>query len=335
MQRVRRCWPGSADRPDHTVLPISKFSAYPTPEQPHHQLHPHAYTSDAAFAYKHADETAQALPHLSPSRLSSPIALVHTPVRVRTPVAGAGFYAYDAGVTRGLAAPSLYSSPVSKNGSPSLAGAFALPELVKAEPVSPVPSRGKLAPTLRIVSWTPQAGDEGMMVTILLDPYAIHGAASTSTTAPVFGPGSPPLSTTFRPKAPSTTDQSTITRRFRVVFGAAAAPTKYSRAECDPSSSEDDAMIALTTFAPSRGDMGPLGERVLVAVQIVDEGSRIVEDVIVGEWDAKAIGRRCHPSRGACSHAAVATPPRYTKRRSDDVFESTRSSGSIPSPELV
>lgn len=146
-------------------------------------------------------------------------------------------------------------------------------------------------PTLKIVQWTPQAGEEGSQVTIVLDALAITGAPPTQYSIPAFGPGSPSLN--INNPMPHKT---AVTRRFVVVFGGAPAPTKFTRAQAidgngvgesmDAGPDERDAFVVLTSFVPARQSMGPLDERVMVLVRVVDEQSEILEECIVGEWDA-------------------------------------------------
>lgn len=147
-------------------------------------------------------------------------------------------------------------------------------------------------PTLKVIQWTPQHGDEGSQVTIILDSLAIRGAAPTQYSIASFGPGSPTMASATTP----------ITRRFSVVFGGAAAPTKFRRAQAidgngvgqsmSAGPDEQDAFVVLTTFVPARQSMGPVGERIMVLVQVVDESSALLEECIVGEWDAMPVHRK-------------------------------------------
>ncbi|SGZ12833.1 BQ5605_C028g10529 [Microbotryum silenes-dioicae] len=154
------------------------------------------------------------------------------------------------------------------------------------EPSSPrVMTTSTYSPTIRVLQWTPQHGDEGTQVTIVLDSYAINGAPATQYSIAAFGPGS------------STSGHKTaVTRRFVVAFGVAAAPTRFARAQnidgngvaqsMSAGPNEMDAFVVLSTFVPARQSMGPLNERVLVSVRVLDEGSAVLEETVVGEWDA-------------------------------------------------
>lgn len=164
---------------------------------------------------------------------------------------------------------------------------------------SPVPSASAFGATVKVIQWTPQHGEEGTQVTIVLDPLAVTGALSSSVHSPAsFGPGSPALVSRRSPLAPP----PAVNRRFVVLFGAAPAPTKFTRANAIDGNGvgtsmasgpdEQDAFVVLTTFVPSRHQMGPLGERVMVLVQVVDDAGRILEECIVGEWEANAVVHR-------------------------------------------
>ncbi|KAK4046942.1 hypothetical protein OIV83_005733 [Microbotryomycetes sp. JL201] len=173
--------------------------------------------------------------------------------------------------------------------------------------------------SLKVIQWTPQHGEEGTQVTIILDALAINGAPATHYSLPSFGPGSPAMD------AP----RMRITRRFVVVFGQAPAPTKFTRAQAIDGNgvgqsmtagpNEEDAFVVLTTFVPGRHTMGPLDERVMVLVRVIDEHQEIVEECIVGEWDPVPV--RMYPS----------TPSRYRKRPGEELT-SGRASPALRSP---
>ncbi|KAL8278813.1 hypothetical protein RQP46_008882 [Phenoliferia psychrophenolica] len=188
---------------------------------------------------------------------------------------------------------------------------------------SPLPAFG---PTCRVIQWTPQNGEEGTQVTIVLGPDAITGAPSTIHSPASFGPGSPALSSR---RSPLATPQP-ITRRFVVLFGQVPAPTKFTRANAIDGNGvgtsmasgpdEQDAFVVLTTFVPARQSMGPHGERVMVVVQVVDDHSRVLEECIVGEWEANSI-------------IGPVTPPRLSSlKRPGDDLESHRESPGLRSP---
>ena len=173
-------------------------------------------------------------------------------------------------------------------------------QLSQSNPPSLNPNRRNPAsyagPTLKVIQWTPQSGEEGTQVTIILDSLAIKAAQPSATSLPLFGQASPALQHTSPVRTPK---KFAPTRRFSVLFGAAAAPTKYTRANVidgngvgasmNSGADPDDAFVVLTTFVPARQSMGSLDERVMVVVQVLDERSELVEDCIVGEWDAQPI----------------------------------------------
>lgn len=188
--------------------------------------------------------------------------------------------------------------PIHRNGSVEPSYAHSAPLLHHNSPHLRTPDHSHrvihnvapYGPTLKIVQWTPQAGEEGSQVTIILDALAITAAPPTQYSIPAFGPGSPSFN------KPLTHTKTAVTRRFVVVFGAAAAPTKFTRAQAidgngvgesmDAGPDERDAFVVLTCFVPARQSMGPLDERVMVIVRVVDEQSEVLEECVVGEWDA-------------------------------------------------
>ncbi|KAK4704678.1 hypothetical protein P7C70_g1533, partial [Phenoliferia sp. Uapishka_3] len=164
--------------------------------------------------------------------------------------------------------------------------------------------------TLKVIQWTPQHGDEGTEVTIVLDSLAVS--------SPTFGPGSPaPFPRQSHP-AP--------TRRFVVLFGQAVAPTKFTRSNSidgtAPVGAEDhDAYVLINTFVPSRVAMGPIRERTMVIVQVVDDSQGVLEECIVGEWEPNSVAIQ------------PVTPPRMQSlKRSGDDLESHRESPGLRSP---
>ncbi|KAK4048974.1 hypothetical protein OIO90_005609 [Microbotryomycetes sp. JL221] len=175
------------------------------------------------------------------------------------------------------------------------------------------------APSLKVVQWTPQHGDEGTQVTIILDHSAINAAHATPYSLPSFGPGSPAIGGS----------RARVTRRFVVMFGQAPAPTKFTRAQAidgngvgqsmNAGPNEEDAFVILTTFVPARHTMGSMDERVMVLVRVVDEHQEIVEECIVGEWDPVPMS------------AYPATPSRYRKRPGEELL-SDRMSPALRSP---
>ncbi|KAM0746985.1 hypothetical protein T439DRAFT_383619 [Meredithblackwellia eburnea MCA 4105] len=181
----------------------------------------------------------------------------------------------------------------------------------RAVSVSLTGSPHKYGPTIKVIQWTPQHGDEGTQVTIVLDSLAIRGC---------------PIPGAF---GPAQHQHQQVSRRFVVLFGQAPAPTRFTRANfiegngvgtsMSSGTDEQDAFVVLTTFVPNRQSMGQIGERVMVLVQIVDEQSRLVEECIVGEWEPTVLPS--HP----------VTPPRHLKRPGDEL-ENYRDSPSMRSP---
>lgn len=185
--------------------------------------------------------------------------------------------------------------------------------------------------SLKVVQWTPQHGDEGTQVTIVLDADAIRAARPSpySNIAASFGPGSPALNVEGAP-------QPVINRRFAVIFGQAQAPTKFTRAlaidgngvgqSMSAGPDMDDAFVVLTTFVPSRQAMGPPGERVMVLVQSIEvDTGTVVESCIVGEWDPQQ-------ATSAYAHRAPATPRVNQLKRSGDDLSSGREAPGLRSP---
>ena len=262
----------SSVSPDESVAIAQKarvYDAYPSPATHPIPLYPRTYGP-----VEPAHRTGLTSPgEASPSIVATPSLLATRGLEINSN--GGNYYSYNDSRNRnGLASAPLLASPVMLSGpcsrqpsgreSPSLAGAFGI---------------AKILPTLRIISWTPQAGEERTNVTIILDPLAINAAPSTSTSTPNFGPSSPSSSSSSRTPP--------VTRHFLIYFGKASAPTTYSRSKSEGAAQkEDSALVVLSTVVPPRIEMGTVGERVLVVVQVVDEKSRILEDVIVGEWDS-------------------------------------------------
>lgn len=289
-------------------MPIShkvNFKPYPTPEQQRNlQLHPRNYpqpdpTVSTTYSSPHQDGLLGANMELGRSpRLPSPVALGSRIDNDQNSSSGS-YYTYDNARGRsGLDVP--HQSPRSRINpdSPNLAGAFNDPPKFEIPP-SPHRIDAESFPTLRVISWSPQIGEEGTTVTILLDPLVIHAAPATATSSAFFGPGSPALPESISPKSMQKSspraNQSPVTRRFRIAFGSCVSPTKFSRIASPNNLSrwagEDTALVSLSAMVPARRDMGGNGERAMVIVQILDENSRVLEDVIVGEWDAQGMPR--------------------------------------------
>lgn len=143
--------------------------------------------------------------------------------------------------------------------------------------------------TIKVVQWTPQRGDTGTQVTIILDSSVIRLAQPT-----LQNPSVPP---SFGPN-PASSPENSINRTFSVLFGQAPAPTDFTRAQAidgngvgqsmNAGPNSEDAFVVLTTFTPSRQAMGPAGEPVLVIVQVLDENAGVVESSIIGTWDVGA-----------------------------------------------
>lgn len=166
--------------------------------------------------------------------------------------------------------------------------------------------RGTSGGAIKVVRWAPERGEEGLPVTIVLDPVAVRHVFPNSSSSSSFGPGSPLLT----PSASSSSTLSPqpkpnalpITRRFVVLFGGYPSPTKFSRAhkvdEVGLATTDDaEPFVVLTTYVPARQSMGPSKERVMMVVRIVDEASKVLEQCLVGEWDPLSQSESCfvHP----------------------------------------
>ncbi|BGP26732.1 transcriptional regulator Medusa [Rhodotorula toruloides] len=185
--------------------------------------------------------------------------------------------------------------------------------------------------SLKVVQWTPQRGDEGTQVTIVLDSAAIQSARPSpySNMPASFGAGSPQLDSNGAP-------HPGVNRRFAVIFGQAQAPTKFTRAQAidgngvgqsmSAGPNEEDAFVVLTTFVPSRQAMGPPGERVMILVQSIDvDTGAVVESCIVGEWDPQQ-------AISAYGQRAPATPRISQLKRSGEDLSSGREAPGLRSP---
>lgn len=152
--------------------------------------------------------------------------------------------------------------------------------------------------TIKVVQWTPQRGEEGTQVTIILDSSVIRFAQPSlhnPTQPPNFGSGT----------TPETESSVPTNRSFSVSFGQAQAPTEFTRAQAidgngvgqsmNAGPNEDEAFVVLTTFAPARHAMGAMGEPVLVVVRVLDEAGTQVESSIIGNWDVGG-PRKCSES---------------------------------------
>ena len=195
------------------------------------------------------------------------------------------FYtSYDASQT--IPAPSEPSHPRSHSAEELISSYPShTPELDQTSRASSI----NYSKTIKVVQWTPQRGDAGTQVTIILDSSVIRLAQPTlqnSSAPPFFGPGS------------NSSPDTPINRTFSVLFGQAPAPTDFTRAQAidgngvgqsmNAGPNSEDAFVVLTTFTPSRQAMGPVGEPVLVIVQVLDENAGVVESTIVGTWDVGA-----------------------------------------------
>lgn len=184
---------------------------------------------------------------------------------------------------------------------------------------------GYHGPSLKVIQWTPQTGDEGSQVTIILDALAINAAPSTEFSHPIFGVGSPAIAG----------PREKVTRRFVVLFGMSAAPTKFTRAQAidgngvgqsmSAGPNEDDAFVVLSTFVPARSSMGGRLDRIMVVVRVVDEADEIIEECIVGEWDPAPMSEYQDfslASNRTCADSIFdsdVSPVRYLKRPGDDL----------------
>ncbi|GAA5994193.1 hypothetical protein JCM5350_002182 [Sporobolomyces pararoseus] len=143
--------------------------------------------------------------------------------------------------------------------------------------------------TIKVVQWTPQRGEEGTQVTIILDSAVVKFAQPSlhnTSSLPNFGGGI----------SPSGASSNEVNRSFSVKFGNAVGRTDFTRAQAidgngvghsmNAGPNEEDAFVVLTTFAPSRTAMGPIGEPVMVVVRVLDEAGEVVESSIIGNWDS-------------------------------------------------
>lgn len=252
-----------------------------------------------------------------PSRAPSPVQPLYTPGGVNN------YYPHFEAAASMLSTPLTLDSNrfANNNNHLTLNGGVGGSNGVRTRPATPEPQSATSngAPplhtpsaSLKVLQWTPQRGEEGTQVTIVLDSAAVrhsrssvssasssaghHNAASSSSAAVAaqFGPGSPALGNP-QPRKLSGGGGSGVYRRFVAVFGQAQAPTKFTRAQqidgngvgqsMTAGLNEEDAFVVLTTFVPARKQMGPVGERVLLVVQVVDEEGTTTESCIVGEWD--------------------------------------------------
>ncbi|KPV74025.1 uncharacterized protein RHOBADRAFT_54596 [Rhodotorula graminis WP1] len=214
---------------------------------------------------------------------------------------------------------------------------------------SSAPSSAPFGPSLKVVQWTPQRGDEGTQVTVILDAAAVRSARPSPVTGhpASFGTGSPALGGTGLHPSSSSSPSSSVNRRFAVLFGHAPAPTKFTRAQAidgngvgqsmSAGPNEDDAFVVLTAFVPARSAMSAPGERAMVYVQSVDtESNAVVEQCIVGEWDPQHVGGSSSSSAGA--GGMPATPERSrlgALKRSGDDLVSGREAPGLRSPHLA
>ncbi|GAA6009369.1 hypothetical protein JCM11491_004296 [Sporobolomyces phaffii] len=163
------------------------------------------------------------------------------------------------------------------------------PELEYEQP--PRASSSNYNKTIKVVQWTPQRGEEGTQVTIILDSSVIQFAQPS-----LHNPASLP---NFGASTSIGSNPSEVNRSFSVLFGQAPAPTDFTRAQAidgngvgqsmNAGPNEDEAFVVLTTFAPPRHAMGPAGEPILVVVRVLDEAGAIVESSIIGNWDVGVI----------------------------------------------
>lgn len=195
--------------------------------------------------------------------------------------------------------------------------------------------------TIKVVQWTPQRGQEGTQVTIILDSAVIRFAAPSihnPTSTPNFGDGSPSGSSPTGP----------VNRSFSVMFGQAVAPTEFTRAQAIDGNgvghsmtagpNEEDAFVVLTTFAPARNLMGGVGEPILVVVRVLDESGSTVESSIIGNWDAGAVRKFASHEILSCEIADRSVPfpaPSPTRlqslKRAGDPLVNDRDGPGIPS----
>lgn len=153
-----------------------------------------------------------------------------------------------------------------------------------SRPYSPLPFN-----SLKVLFWTPQVGEEGAAVTIILDSLALHpspSANSSSSLLPYFGTG-------YGEDYERDTHEI-VTRKFVVSFGDCAVPTVFSRTRIIPetgarSVGEEDAFVVLSTFVPNRENMVDETGSVFVTVSVLDETGRVVDKVGVGQWTSKEL----------------------------------------------
>ena len=211
---------------------------------------------------------------------------------------------------------------------------------------SSAPSSAPFGSSLKVVQWTPQRGDEGTQVTVILDAAAVRSARPSPVTGhpASFGTGSPALGGAgLHPSA-----SGGVNRRFAVLFGHAPAPTKFTRAQAidgngvgqsmSAGPNEDDAFVVLTAFVPARSAMSAPGERAMVYVQSVETDSNaVVEQCIVGEWDPQHVGAAS--SSAAVSSGGMPATPERTRlgalKRSGDDLVSGREAPGMRSPHLA
>ncbi|GAA5914327.1 hypothetical protein JCM6882_008162 [Rhodosporidiobolus microsporus] len=191
------------------------------------------------------------------------------------PVAGGNYY------------PSFDPAPLPSASRAQLDGGAVSNPATPEPTAARIPAGGSFAaPSLKVLQWTPQQGDEGSQVTVILDAAAGRVLQQGAYDSPALssprknGGGASPNG-----------------RRFVVVFGQAEAPTRFTRAQSIDGNGvgqsmsagphEDDAFVVLTTFVPSRQAMGQAGERVMVFVQVKGEEGVVIESTILGEWDVQ------------------------------------------------
>ncbi|GAA5906229.1 uncharacterized protein JCM6883_005482 [Sporobolomyces salmoneus] len=228
---------------------------------------------------------------------------------------------------RSTASPAIYhsfypSEPIPQPHAPSRANSTETPFLPSHTPELDLDhgSRASSIPhskTIKVVQWTPQRGQEGTQVTIILDSAVVKfpQPSALSHSEPNFGPESDV--------------QNPINRGFSVQFGQATALTEFTRAQAidgngvgdsmNAGPNEEDAFVVLTTFAPARNLMGPIGEPILVIVRVLDEAGSSIESSIIGNWDASPVPPP--------SPARVQNP-----KRSGDALVSDRDGPGIDSP---
>jgi len=172
--------------------------------------------------------------------------------------------------------------------------------------------------TLKVIKWSPQSGEEGEPIAIVLDSTAaVHLNLLSSPTIPA-------------PRTP---------RRFRVSFGYATAPTRHQICTADEAglNQPHDSMrysgdvVVVTSFVPARDSMGTLDERILVKLQVVEveQPSVVVEELAVGEWDAAAPAPHQRAASVSSGIHMPSTPsPHRGRKRAGDTINSGREPGS-------